>query len=314
MSFFLNADITLGEKLLEVIYIVIGLITLYTGIKNITDKDNPSRIGTGIFWCALGVVLSFGRFIPPVFNGILIIIMTIPAILRKVKIGKQSAPSEEQTKKLYEKNGMKIFLPALSIGIFAIIFAMFTTLGALVGVGVGIAVSIIILMLFSRDNTPRVFLNDSERLLSTVGPLSMLPMLLASLGAIFTAAGVGDVIAKMVGTVIPKGNVNVGIIVFAIGMMLFTIIMGNGYAAITVMTVGIGAPFVLAYGADPVVIGMVALTCGYCGTLCTPMAANFNVVPVAMLDMKDRFGVIKNQVVLALIFIVFQIGYMIMFK
>ncbi|MBU5583989.1 DUF979 domain-containing protein, partial [Enterococcus sp. S181_ASV_20] len=102
------------------------------------------------------------------------------------------------------------------------------------------------------------------------GPLSMLPMLLASLGAIFTAAGVGEVISDLVAKVIPKGNVNLGIIVFAIGMMLFTMIMGNAFAAITVMTVGIGAPFVLAYGADPVLIGMVALTCGYCGTLCTP--------------------------------------------
>ncbi|MPN42468.1 hypothetical protein SDC9_190025 [bioreactor metagenome] len=97
-------------------------------------------------------------------------------------------------------------------------------------------------------------------------------------------------------------------------MMLFTMIMGNAFAAITVMTVGIGAPFVLAYGANPVLIGMVALTAGYCGTLCTPMAANFNIVPVAMLDMKDRMGVIKNQVVPALILITFQIIYMIMFK
>mgnify|MGYP000985120168 CR=1 FL=1 len=142
----------------------------------------------------------------------------------------------------------------------------------------------------------------------------MLPMLLASLGAIFTAAGVGDVIAAIVGNIIPEGNVNIGIIVFAIGMMLFTMIMGNAFAAITVMTVGIGAPFVLAYGADPVLIGMIALTSGYCGTLCTPMAANFNIVPVAMLDMKDRMGVIKNQVVPALIMIVFQITYMIIFK
>ena len=121
-------------------------------------------------------------------------------------------------------------------------------------------------------------------------------------------------IAGIVGNVIPEGNVNVGIIVFALGMMLFTMIMGNAFAAITVMTVGIGAPFVLAYGADPVVIGMVALTCGYCGTLCTPMAANFNIVPVAMLDMKNRMGVIKNQVLPALILIVVQIVYMIMLK
>ena len=142
----------------------------------------------------------------------------------------------------------------------------------------------------------------------------MLPMLLASLGAIFTAAGVGDVIAGLVGKVIPQGNVNVGIIVFAIAMALFTVIMGNGFAAITVITAGIGAPFVLAYGADSVIIGMVALTCGYCGTLSTPMAANFNIVPVAMLEMKDKFGVIKNQLVPAALLLAFQIAYMIIAK
>mgnify|MGYP002536851814 FL=1 len=97
-------------------------------------------------------------------------------------------------------------------------------------------------------------------------------------------------------------------------MVLFTMIMGNAFAAITVMTVGIGAPFVLAYGANPVVIGMIALTCGYCGTLMTPMAANFNIVPVAILNMKDRWGVIKNQVLVGLIMLVFQICYMIVLK
>ena len=97
-------------------------------------------------------------------------------------------------------------------------------------------------------------------------------------------------------------------------MVLFTMIMGNAFAAITVMTVGIGAPFVLAYGANPVVVGMIALTCGYCGTLMTPMAANFNIVPVAILNMKDRWGVIKNQVLVGLIMLVFQICYMIVLK
>lgn len=315
MTFFTSAEFTLGTKLLEIIYMVIGLITIYTGVKNAMDKNNPSRLGTGVFWCALGIVLTFGRWIPPVIDGVLIVIMTIPAIFKKVKIGKSEVPSEESVKQSYDKIGMKIFIPALSIGVCAIIFALFfKDLGAMVGIGLGIVVSIFVLMAFSRQNKPAVFLKDSERLLSTVGPLSMLPMLLASLGAIFTQAGVGEVIAGLVGKVIPEGNVNVGIIVFAIGMALFTMIMGNAFAAITVMTVGIGAPFVLSYGADPVLIGMLALTCGYCGTLCTPMAANFNVVPVAMLDMKDRFGVIKNQIIPAAILLVFQIGYMIMFK
>lgn len=315
MSFFTSADITLGTKLLEVVYIVMGLITIYTGVKNARDKENPSRVGTAVFWCALGIVLAFGRWIPAIIDGILVIVMTLPAIFGKVKIGKSEAPSEKSVDQRYNAIGMKIFAPALSIGVFAILFAIFLPdLGAIVGIGAGIIVSVILLMAFSKENTPKVFLQDSERLLSTVGPLSMLPMLLASLGAVFTAAGVGEVISEIVGNVIPKGNVNVGIIVFAIGMALFTMIMGNAFAAITVMTVGIGAPFVLQYGADPVVIGMLALTCGYCGTLCTPMAANFNIVPIAMLDMKNRFGVIKNQIIPAIILLTVQIIYMIILK
>ncbi|MCP1108768.1 putative membrane protein [Lachnospiraceae bacterium PF1-21] len=314
MGFFTSADFTIGQKILEVLYIIMGLMAIYTGVKNARDEENPSRLGTAVFWCAMGVVIGFGRWIPPMANGILIVIMTLPAIFKKVKIGKVDAPNTEYTKAMSDKLNMKIFIPALSIGVFAIIFALQPNYGALVGVGVGVFVAVVLLIIFNKDNKPKVFLQDSERLLSTVGPLSMLPMLLASLGAIFTAGGVGDVIAEMVGKVIPKGNVTVGIIVFAVGMAVFTMIMGNAFAAITVMTVGIGAPFVLAYGADPVVIGMLALTCGYCGTLCTPMAANFNIVPVAMLDMKDRMGVIKNQVVLAGIFLVFQICYMIIFK
>ena len=315
MSFFTSADITLGTKLLEVVYIVMGLITIYTGVKNARDKENPSRVGTAVFWCALGIVLAFGRWIPAMIDGILVIVMTLPAIFGKVKIGKSEAPSEKSVDQRYNAIGMKIFAPALSIGVFAILFAIFLPdLGAIVGIGAGIIVSVILLMAFSKENTPKVFLQDSERLLSTVGPLSMLPMLLASLGAVFTAAGVGEVISEIVGNVIAKGNVNVGIIVFAIDMALFTMIMGNAFAAITVMTVGIGAPFVLQYGADPVVIGMLALTCGYCGTLCTPMAANFNIVPIAMLDMKNRFGVIKNQIIPAIILLTVQIIYMIILK
>ncbi len=314
MNFFTNPEILLGEKLLEIVYIFIGLISMYTGVKNLKDPENPSQFGTFVFWTSLGIVIAFGRWIPSIANGILVVIMTIPAILGKVKKGEEDEPTAEDMERSYEQIGMKIFLPALTIGISAILFAIFTNLGALVGVGVGVLLAMLILRIYSKENTLGVFLRDSERLLSTVGPLSMLPMLLASLGAIFTEAGVGQVIAEIVGKIIPEGNVNVGIVVYALGMMLFTMIMGNAFAAITVMTVGIGGPFVLKYGVDPALIGMLALTCGYCGTLLTPMAANFNIVPVATLDMKDRFGVIKNQVVPSLFLIVFQIVYMIIFK
>ena len=220
---------------------------------------------------------------------------------------------EEEMEGNYEKIGMKLFVPALSLGVMALIFALFTQISSLVGLTFGVVVGGILLMIFSRKNTPRVFLDDTRRMLDTVGPLSMLPVLLAALGAIFTAAGVGDVISGLVSGVIPQGNAVVGVIVYAIGMAVFTMVMGNAYGAITVMTVGIGAPFVLSLGADPALIGSVALTCGFCGTLMTPMAANFNIVPVAILEMKDSYGVIKKQVPIALFMLAAQIVYMIVF-
>lgn len=314
MSFFLGSEALLSEKLLEIIYIVMGLIAIGTGIYNLMDKTNENRYGSGLFWLAMGIVIGFGRFIPSLWTGIIIIVMTIPAILKKVTKGKSNAASREYMEKMSDKIGMRIFIPALTIGFVAIIVALFTNLGALVGVGIGVLLSIIILMLFSNDNKPSVFFKDAVDMLGTVGPLSMLPMLLASLGAIFTSAGVGEVISSGVSSVVPAGNLPLGITIYAIGMVIFTMIMGNAFAAITVMTVGIGAPFVLAYGADPALIGMIALSCGFCGTLMTPMAANFNVVPVAILEMKDKYGVIKNQIFVALFMLVFQIFYMILFS
>lgn len=317
MSFFMSADVSLANKVMEIIYIVMGLLCIYCGVKNLKDKENPEPVGTCIFWSVLGIVLAAGRWLPSVVSGILVVVMCVPAILKKVKKGKVSAATKAETEIAYEKIGMKVFAPTLSIGLFAVLCAitgMGIGLSALNGVAIGVIVAVILLMFMNRENRPSTFLNDSERMLSTVGPLSMLPMLLACLGTVFTQAGVGDVIADLVGHIIPEGNVNVGIVVYAVGMMLFTMIMGNAYAAITVMTVGIGYPFVLSYGANPVVIGMLALTCGFCGTLCTPMAANFNTVPVALLDMKKEFGVIKNQVPIAIIMLVVQIVMMIVLK
>ena len=312
---FIQVNEVLGANLLNMVWVIIGLIAIYAGVKNLLDKENPSRYGTALFWCSFGVVCGFGTWLPAKLSGVLVIVMCLPPIFKKVKVGKVDTPSKEHTIEQYQKVGMKIFFPAVCVGIFSLVFAFFSNLSSMVAVTLGVIVAMIILMLYNPgENKPVVFLKESERFLSIMGPLCMLPQLLGCLGGVFTAAGVGDVVASIVEKIVPKGNVNIGIIVFAIGMAIFTMIMGNAFAAITVITVGIGGPFVLAYGADPVTIGMLALTCGYCGTLCTPMAANFNIVPVAILNMKDRWGVIKKQVPVAIIMLVFQICYMIIFK
>lgn len=311
IEYFLSAEITLSDKLLEVLYLIIGLICIYTAIANLRDKGNQKRYGTFVFWCTMGLMFVLGPWIPSLYTGILMCVMVAVPILHRVSRGTQPDPSEEEAEKNYRKIGMKVFIPALSIGVFALAAALFTSISPLVGMGVGVFAAVIILMIYSRDNKPKVFLQDCRRMMDIVGPLSMLPTLLAALGSVFTAAGVGDVIAQMVSNVIPSGNLVVGIIVYAVGMAIFTMIMGNAFAAITVMTVGIGAPFVLSLGADPVIVGSLALTCGYCGTLCTPMAANFNMVPVAVLEMKDKNGVIKKQVLIGVIMLILQIIYMI---
>ena len=61
MSFFTDAEVALGTKILEIIYILTGFVTIYTGIKNLRDSENPSRIGTAVFWIILGSIISFGK-------------------------------------------------------------------------------------------------------------------------------------------------------------------------------------------------------------------------------------------------------------
>lgn len=60
-------------------------------------------------------------------------------------------------------------------------------------------------------------------------------------------------------------------------------------------------------GANPAIAGALAMTAGYCGTLLTPMAGNFNALPVALLEMKSEYGVIKRQAPIAIALIVVHI-------
>ena len=228
---------------LNVVWVIIGLITIYAGIKNLLDKENPSRVGTAVFWCSFGIVCGFGSWLPAKVSGVLVLIMCLPPIFKKVKIGKTDNPTKEHTEQQFKKIGMKIFVPAFSVAVCSLFFALFSNMSSMVAITVSVIVAKVSLMAFdTKQNKPAVFLNDSERFLGITGPLSMLPQLLGCLGGVFTAAGVGDVIAQLVEKIVPKGNVNIGIIIYAIGMVLFTMIMGNAFAAITVMTVGIGAP------------------------------------------------------------------------
>jgi uncharacterized membrane protein len=138
--------------------------------------------------------------------------------------------------------------------------------------------------------------------MDSVGWAAVLPQSLAALGAVFAAAGVGKVVSTLATTYLPLGSPSAAVAAYAIGMALFTMIMGNAFAAFPVMTAGIGLPLVVQqYGGDVVVVTAIGMLSGFCGTLMTPMAANFNIVPAALLELRDRYGVIKAQIPTALL-------------
>lgn len=288
-------DITaLSNILLEIFYIMIGLYMATTMVFTLKDKNHKTRIGTALFWGIVSAIFIFGKLLPPAVVGTLIIVIAILSALKQINIGtlKQLDTTFAQLKA--DKLGLKIFIPSLAIAFVAMAIAQFTKLSGTVAIGIAAVVALLLTFAFTKAK-PIEYIEDSNRMFQSVGVFAILPQLLASLGALFTAAGVGDVISNIISGVIPDGNRLAGVIAYCVGMALFTAIMGNGFAAFSVITVGIGVPFVFAQGGDPIVCSALALTAGFCGTLLTPMAANFNMLPAVLLEMKDKNLVIKAQ-------------------
>jgi uncharacterized membrane protein len=125
--------------------------------------------------------------------------------------------------------------------------------------------------------------------------------MLAALGAVFALAGVGGAVGTLVSHALPGDSRLAVVCAYTIGMALFTIIMGNAFAAFPVMTAGVGLPLIVhRFGGDPAIMASIGMLSGFCGTLMTPMAANFNLVPAALLELPDRYAVIKAQIPTAL--------------
>lgn len=178
---------------------------------------------------------------------------------------------------------------------------------ALISLGIAAIVALVVGLTITRAR-PIHGLGEGRRLLDTIGWAVALPMVLATLGTVFTTTGVGGAIASVVGAVIPTDSRVACLFAYALGMVGFTAIMGNAFAAFPVMTAGIGLPLlVVRHGADPAALGAIGMLTGYCGTLLTPMAANFNIVPAVLLELRDDHGVIRAQWPTALALIVANI-------
>ena len=137
-------------------------------------------------------------------------------------------------------------------------------------------------------------------MIELIGWAAILPQLLAALGAVFAAAGVGHAIGELLRQILPDGSRLAVVALYCVGMALFTGIVGNAFAAFPVLVAGMGAPILIArFGGDPAVVGAVGMLSGYCGTLVTPMASH-NIVPAALLGLRPG-EVIRAQAPTALI-------------
>lgn len=261
----------------------------------------------------------FGKVLPSAAVGAMLIAMGCLTVTKQVKIGKFQESTPEFRKASSERIGSKIFVPAVTVGLIALILSFVkydvvkdgvatpTALNGAIMTGVACVIALVLAFVICKPKVSDTK-EDTSRLLMQVGAACLLPQLLGALGSVFAEAGVGEVISGMISSVVPQGNIVVGVIIYVFGMVVFTMIMGNAFAAFTVITAGIGVPFVISQGGNPAIIGVLGMTAGYCGTLMTPMAANFNIVPCAVLETKDpKWSVIKAQIPMALMMIVVHI-------
>lgn len=299
----------------EWFYWLIGLFFLAVGWAVARDRSNPHQVWSGIFWGLLGLCFPYSSFVvagtaPAWPLGIAVVVIAAIAGFGRLTHGHAEAtttPAERM--RLAERYGNKLFIPVLVV---PVVTALFATLGphlsiggrpllqplseTVIGLGASAIIAVAVGMWLLRTPSPSVPLAEGRRLTENIGWASVLPQLLAMLGLVFATAGVGKAIGRSATSVLPEGALLPAVVVYCVGMAVFTIIMGNAFAAFPVMTAAVGYPLLItAFGGNPPAVFAIGMLSGYCGTLCTPMAANFNIVPVALLELKSDYAVIRAQ-------------------
>lgn len=296
----------IAKLILEWTYIVIGCQFLHTAYCSCKDKTNPVRFGTAGFWALLGISFIGGSYLPSLYIGAIVVILALLTLFKQVRIG--TLPTVDEVKANIEAKRLKnkIFIPVMLMALIALVLAKVIPEFSKISISLAAILATISLLLITKSH-PKSLLSENNRMVQQVSTSGIVPQLLGALGAIFTVAGVGDLISHLIRDFVPSGGRFMGVLAYVLGMVLFSMIMGNAFAAFTVITAGVGVPFVFSLGANPIIASALAMTAGCCGTLLTPMAANFNTLPVALLDMKNPNGVIKAQVGVAIVMIILHV-------
>ena len=308
---------------LDLFYLIAGAFLLLAAGRIARDRTHPKRWGSAVFWGLLALTFLAGKALPPTLIGYFLLTLVVLAATKQV--GEKSEPGAPLAERIASaaRLGNRLFVPALLIPATAILGTLALSrlhLGdiwlidsasiTVTSVCLGAAVAVVAgLRVTGAPLTMPVA--EGSRLLQTIGWAIILPQFLAALGGIFAKAGVGAVVADVVAQALPTQYPFVAVLAYCVGMALFTICMGNAFAAFPVITLGIGLPFIVGrHAGNPAIMAAIGMLCGYCGTLLTPMAANFNVVPAMLLELRDKNAVIKAQVPIALTILAANIALM----
>ncbi|MEP7044491.1 MAG: DUF979 domain-containing protein [Dokdonella sp.] len=320
---------------IEHIYWLLGAFLVIATWLNLRER----RRAMAAFWAVLAGAFLFGDAIqrasangvrwPAQAMGLGVISLGLLAASGRMQADKEVEGAASVRRASAQRLGNRLFVPALAIPLATLALALGakylrwgesslidTAQPTLISLGIACVIALLVALRTTHASLPQAF-GEGRRLLDTLGCVAVLPILLATLGSVFAATGVGDAIAALVGMVIPTDNRIACLAAFALGMVLFTVIMGNAFAAFPVLMAGIGLPLlVLRHGADPAVLGAMGMLTGYCGTLLTPMAANFNIVPAVLLELPDQYGVIRAQMptALALLVVNFVLMWLLVFR
>jgi uncharacterized membrane protein len=305
---------------IQYLYWLAGVVLAITTVMTLADRNHPKRWTTGLFWGLFAIAFLVGERLPPVAVGIGVLVMAALAGMGGVGIGTHRELATEARAASAKRLGNKLFIPALAIPLITVfvavvlkplkigdLFLLDPANSTFVALGIASLVSLALACWLTRD-TPVQAMRESRRLTEALGWALVLPQMLAMLGLMFNDAGVGKAVAHLATAYINLDYRLVAVIVYVLGMALFTVVMGNGFAAFPVMTGGIGVPVLVGvFHANPAVMAAIGMFSGYCGTLLTPMAANYNIVPAALLELPDKYAVIKAQVPTALAMLVVNI-------
>jgi len=271
------------------------------------DRSNPHRLRAGAFWALLALSFLAGDRLGDLGNGVLVVGLVVLAALGTGR-SSQGTSTAEARRAGAARHGDRLFIVALVIPATALagtVLAKQTKWGAklidpaqatLVSLVLGVLVAIGVAQLWLRpDARSRAAalgapLREGRRLLDAVGWAAILPQMLASLGVVFLASGVGTQVGRLFSEHLALDSRFAAVAAYCVGMAFFTMLMGNAFAAFPVMTAA--------------VVSAIGMLSGCCGALMTPMAANFNVVPANLLELPDRDApfnaVIRTQVPTAL--------------